>query len=155
MKIGELAKRSGLAPSRIRFYEASGLLRAAQRLANGYREYAPEAQLVLALIVRAQEAGFSLDEIRGMLPDDLADWRHADLVPKLRAKVANIEAMEQRLAASKARLLEVIRQVENKPDEMACRDNAKRMLDELVAAPPVAASPAPSPLPPQHADTAS
>ncbi|NBI47030.1 MULTISPECIES: MerR family transcriptional regulator [Burkholderia] len=155
MKIGELAKRSGLAPSRIRFYEASGLLRAAQRLANGYREYAPEAQLVLALIVRAQEAGFSLDEIRSMLPDDLADWRHADLVPKLRAKVADIEAMEQRLAASKARLLEVIRQVEGKPDEMACRDNAKRMLDELVAAPPAASSPAPSPLPPEHADTAS
>ncbi|WP_186013104.1 MerR family transcriptional regulator [Burkholderia gladioli] len=155
MKIGELAKRSGLAPSRIRFYEASGLLRAAQRLANGYREYAPEAQLVLALIVRAQEAGFSLDEIRGMLPDDLADWRHADLVPKLRAKVADIEAMEQRLAASKARLLEVIRQVEGKPDEMACRDNAKRMLDELVAAPPAASSPTPSPLPPEHADTAS
>ncbi|WP_126240169.1 MerR family transcriptional regulator [Burkholderia gladioli] len=155
MKIGELAKRSGLAPSRIRFYEASGLLRATQRQANGYREYAPEAQLVLALIVRAQEAGFSLGEIRSMLPDDLADWRHADLVPKLRAKVADIEAMEQRLAASKARLLEVIRQVEGKPDEMACRDNAKRMLDELVAAPPAASSPAPSPLPPEHADTAS
>ncbi|KAF1059094.1 MerR family transcriptional regulator [Burkholderia gladioli] len=155
MKIGELAKRSGLAPSRIRFYEASGLLRAAQRQANGYREYAPEAQLVLALIVRAQEAGFSLGEIRSMLPDHLADWRHADLVPKLRAKVADIEAMEQRLAASKARLLEVIRQVEGKPDEMACRDNAKRMLDELVAAPPPASSPAPSPLPPEHADTAS
>ncbi|MEN0105958.1 MAG: MerR family DNA-binding transcriptional regulator, partial [Pseudomonas sp.] len=42
MKIGELAQRTNLAPSRIRFYEASGLI-AAQRHANGYRHYPTHA----------------------------------------------------------------------------------------------------------------
>lgn len=38
MKIGELARRTGLAASRIRFYEEAGLL-VVQRQANGYRDY--------------------------------------------------------------------------------------------------------------------
>ncbi len=134
MKIGELAKRSGLAASRIRFYEARGLLRAATRQANGYREYTAEAQRVLTVIVRAQQAGFSLDEIRGMLPDDLANWRHDDIVPKLRAKVADIEAMERQLALSRSRLTALIEQIEGRPDSMACRENARRVLDGLADA---------------------
>lgn len=63
MKVGELAKLSGLAPSRIRFYEASGLLKSVTRRANGYREYAPETVWILEIITGAQSAGFSLDEI--------------------------------------------------------------------------------------------
>lgn len=39
MRIGELAKISGLAPSRIRLYEASGLIKSVGRKANGYREH--------------------------------------------------------------------------------------------------------------------
>ncbi|ALK32352.1 MerR family transcriptional regulator [Burkholderia plantarii] len=135
MKIGELARRTGLAPSRIRFYEARGLLRTATRLANGYREYASDAELALAVIVHAQQAGFSLDEIRDMLPEDLSDWRHDELLPRLRRKVADIERMEQQLALGKARLLAVIRQVEEKPDDMACAENARRVLDGLLVAP--------------------
>ena len=49
MKIGELAKRSGLSPSRIRFYESVGLLKAVQRQPNGYRTYPDQAVLVLAV----------------------------------------------------------------------------------------------------------
>lgn len=64
MRIGELAKISGLAPSRIRFYEASGLIKSVERKANGYRDYAPDTEWVLEIITGAQAAGFSLDEIR-------------------------------------------------------------------------------------------
>lgn len=35
MKIGELAQKTGLAPSRIRFYERIGLLKTVTRKANG------------------------------------------------------------------------------------------------------------------------
>ena len=38
MKIGELARRSGLAASTIRFYESKGLLKAVSRQSNGYRD---------------------------------------------------------------------------------------------------------------------
>ncbi len=69
MKIGELAGRSGLAPSRIRFYEASGLI-SAQRQANGYRRYTEQALQTLSIISCAQHAGFSLEEIRRLLPQD-------------------------------------------------------------------------------------
>lgn len=52
MKIGELAKLTGLATSRIRFYEASGLIRS-QRKANGYRDYAADTVWILEQIGRA------------------------------------------------------------------------------------------------------
>jgi DNA-binding transcriptional MerR regulator len=54
MKIGELARRSGLNASRIRFYEAKGLLNVVSRKANGYREYPAEALTILDIIVGAQ-----------------------------------------------------------------------------------------------------
>ncbi|MBG6351662.1 MerR family DNA-binding transcriptional regulator, partial [Pseudomonas aeruginosa] len=52
MKIGELAKLTGLATSRIRFYEASGLIRS-QRKANGYRDYAADTVWILELVTGA------------------------------------------------------------------------------------------------------
>ena len=67
MRIGELAKISGLAPSRIRFYEASGLISSVERKANGYRDYAPDTEWVLEIITGAQAAGFSLEEIRQLM----------------------------------------------------------------------------------------
>ncbi|MBI8491945.1 MerR family DNA-binding transcriptional regulator, partial [Pseudomonas aeruginosa] len=56
MKIGELAKLTGLATSRIRFYEASGLIRS-QRKANGYRDYAADTVWILELVTGAPGAG--------------------------------------------------------------------------------------------------
>ncbi|MBH3509143.1 MerR family DNA-binding transcriptional regulator, partial [Pseudomonas aeruginosa] len=55
MKIGELAKLTGLATSRIRFYEASGLIRS-QRKANGYRDYAADTVWILELVTRRPPA---------------------------------------------------------------------------------------------------
>ena len=43
MRIGELAKLSGLTPSRIRFYEAAGVVTAVERTENGYRDYSRRA----------------------------------------------------------------------------------------------------------------
>ena len=51
MRIGELARRSG--PSRIRFYEAKGLINVVSRKANGYREYPADALIILDIIVGA------------------------------------------------------------------------------------------------------
>ena len=67
MQIGALARTSGLAASTIRFYESKGLLPPASRQANGYRDYSPQAPALLALIASAQQAGFTLDEIRATI----------------------------------------------------------------------------------------
>jgi DNA-binding transcriptional MerR regulator len=130
MKIGELAQRSGLAASRIRFYEGIGLLKA-ERQPNGYRTYSPQAVLVLNLIAAAQQAGFSLDEIRMLLPPDLAQWKHGTLIEALRGKVQDIEALEMRLAQSKTHLIALLAEIEAKPEEIDCAANAERVLSRM------------------------
>lgn len=133
MKIGELAKRSGLAASAIRFYESKGLLKAASRQSNGYRDYPPEALSLLSIIMDAQQAGFTLDEIKRLLPTDAAVWRHAELMTALRDKVADIEVLEARLAQSKAHIQSLMALIDAKPDDMDCQANAARVLASLGA----------------------
>jgi DNA-binding transcriptional MerR regulator len=132
MNIGELAKRTGLTNSRIRFYESAGLLKTVDRRPNGYRTYPPEAELVLELIATAQKAGFSLDEIRTLIPSDLADWRHDALIEALRRKVGDIGALEARLAQSKAQLVALIADIEAKPNDIDCAANARRVLSNIL-----------------------
>ncbi len=131
MKIGELAQRTQLAPSRIRYYEASGLI-AAQRHANGYRHYPAHTVSTLEIILNAQRAGFSLEEIRRFLPDNNPQGLdHGEILVSLRRKVVEIEAMQQRLAQNKARLLAIIGDIENRPEGMGCGDNAERVLENM------------------------
>jgi len=59
MRIGELARRSGLTTSRIRFYEAKGLLNVVSRKANGYREYPADALMILGIIIGTADRLFS------------------------------------------------------------------------------------------------
>ncbi|SMB25024.1 Transcriptional regulator [Sterolibacterium denitrificans] len=123
-----MAKRCGLAPSRIRFYESQGLLQAVSRQTNGYREYPEEALLSLQIIVSAQNAGFTLDEIRSLVPADLTSWKHDELIVGLERKIAQIEALEARLAQNRANLQALIEDVRNKPENMDCAENAKRLM---------------------------
>lgn len=131
MKIGELAERTGLTASRIRFYERIGLLKSVERQSNGYRSYPDDAVLILKLIATGQRAGFSLDELRTLLPRDLADWEHGTLLDTLRRKVQDIEALQAQLAQSKAQLVELMAQIEAKPRDMDCAANARRVLSEM------------------------
>lgn len=132
MKIGELAKRSGQTQSRIRFYERIGLLKLVDRRSNGYRTYPPEALVVLNLIDTAQSAGFTLDEIRQMVPSDLDEWKHDGLLDALRTKVAEITALEAKLKNSKAQIKRLIAEIEAKPDDMDCKDNARRIMANML-----------------------
>ncbi|CAI8818244.1 MerR family transcriptional regulator [Pseudomonas sp. IT-P395] len=131
MKIGELAKISGLAPSRIRFYEASGLINSVGRKANGYRDYAPETEWILQIITSAQSAGFSLEEIRQLLPVNAQDWQHEGMLVGLKRKVEEIEVLQQRLAHNKAQLLRVIHGIESKPADVGCADNAQLLINQM------------------------
>lgn len=63
MKIGELARRAGLNPSAIRYYERMGVLNPPHR-ASGQRRYHNEALDRVLLVRFASEMGFSLPEIR-------------------------------------------------------------------------------------------
>ena len=63
MLISDVAVRVGLRPSTIRYYEQVGILEPAQR-ASGQRRYDNTVLYRLALIQRARQTGFTLDEIR-------------------------------------------------------------------------------------------
>lgn len=131
MKIGGLAKLSGLTASRIRFYESSGLIKSVERKANGYRDYGPEAVWILEIITGAQNAGFSLDEIRTLLPISADDWQHDELLESLKRKVSEIEVLQKRLEQNKAQLLVVIEGIETKPEGLLCSENTQRLLNRL------------------------
>lgn len=131
MKIGELARQTGLAPSAIRFYEAQGLLKGVKRLPNGYRDYPPQTATLLSILNGAQRAGFTLDEIRQLLPQDLGHWQHDELIAALQQKVAEIAALQQRLEHNRQHLQQLISLIEDRPDDIDCQDNAARVLASM------------------------
>lgn len=132
MKIGELAQLSGLSASRIRFYEAQGLIRQVERQANGYRRYPLQALQTLEIIQCAQQAGFSLEELKRLLPDvTTGAFKRDELMAGLERKVEQIEVMQQHLAQSKAKLLRVIEDIQAWPEGIACEANAERVLASL------------------------
>jgi len=59
MKVSELARRAGVAPSAVRFYEEMGVLPLAARRDNGYREYADESLARLRLVVALRRLGLA------------------------------------------------------------------------------------------------
>lgn len=65
MDISEVARKSGVAASALRFYERKGLIRSLER-DGARRKFSPAVLDQLALIALGQAAGFSLDEIRAM-----------------------------------------------------------------------------------------
>lgn len=66
LAIGGVAGRAGMSASRIRYYEARGLLREPERSA-GKRRYTEDVFRRLAIIDAAQRVGFTLEEIRDLL----------------------------------------------------------------------------------------
>jgi MerR family copper efflux transcriptional regulator len=67
MRIGEVARRSGIPAHTIRFYEERKLVTRVARSDAGYRVYSEHVIDELGFIRRAQRLGFSLDEIREIL----------------------------------------------------------------------------------------
>src|SRR6266480_4730099 len=64
--IGALGRRTGLAPSALRYYERAGVLMPAGRT-NGRRYYSSASAERIALIRLCQEAGFTLAEVRAFV----------------------------------------------------------------------------------------
>ena len=110
MSIGEVARRAGIRPSAIRYYESMRVLPAA-RLVNTKRRYTADIFPRLTLIKIAQEAGFTVDEMRQVLNNQDEDaqvdggWRAL-----ARQKLLEVEQRMQRIARMKHILEEALRQ---------------------------------------------
>ena len=80
LTVGEVAHRSGFAPSALRYYEREGLL-SATRTAGGQRRYERHVLRRLAFIRAARNIGLSLEEVKVALASlpggrtpTVADW---------------------------------------------------------------------------------
>ena len=67
MRIGELARESGITAKTVRYYEGIGLMSEPPREDSGYRRYGPDDLSRLRFIVGAKQLGLSLEEIRDVL----------------------------------------------------------------------------------------
>ena len=95
LTIGQVALRAGMRSSRIRYYEAHGILPAPERV-SGMRRYSSDVVRRLAIIDAAQRVGFSLDEIRGLFADyGIAHERLRELAER---KLPDIDELIRRAA---------------------------------------------------------
>jgi MerR family copper efflux transcriptional regulator len=67
MNIGAVSQRSGVPAKTIRYYESIGLIRAADRRGNNYRDYSDSDVQTLRFISRARGLGFSVKEVGALL----------------------------------------------------------------------------------------
>lgn len=96
MDIAEVARRTGIASSALRYYERRGLIRSVAP-AGARRRFAPAVLDQLALIALGQAAGLSLDEIQSMLSPGGGG---ANIDRRLlAAKADEIDAMARQLRA--------------------------------------------------------
>lgn len=108
MRISHLAQTLGIRPSAIRYYEQIGLLAPPARIA-GRRVYGREAVDRLELIMAAQQASFTLAEIR-----ELVSVLQADNLPSngwsrlATAKLAKLDATVSRLRSARRALARAI-----------------------------------------------
>jgi len=74
LSIGEVAARTGLKVTAVRYYDEIGLIASTSRV-GGKRRFAPDVVGRISFVRRARDAGFTLEEIGGMLDDSVGDWR--------------------------------------------------------------------------------
>ena len=98
MTIGEVAKKTGLRTSAIRYYERAGLLPKAPRY-GGQRRYDDSVLWRLAVLERAKQCGFTLREVRLLFsgvgrPAERWEW----LAPR---KIAELDVLIERATKMK------------------------------------------------------
>jgi MerR family redox-sensitive transcriptional activator SoxR len=109
MTIGAVARRAGVATSAIRYYEAIGLVPSPARL-NGRRRYDANTLQRLVVIERAQQAGFTLAEIRELFFGFVAGTPPAARWEALaQRKLGELEAQLTRIRAMQRLLHEGLR----------------------------------------------
>ncbi|CAL9543281.1 Mercuric resistance operon regulatory protein [Streptomyces sp. enrichment culture] len=106
MRIGELARATGVSTRSLRYYEAQGLL-PAERTANGYREYDERAVRQVAFIQDLYRAGLSSQLIRDIIPCAAPESSGGDcdaLVARVREVRDQLARQERQLADRRAML---------------------------------------------------
>jgi MerR family mercuric resistance operon transcriptional regulator len=108
LKIGQLARQTGLSIKTIRYYERRGLLEQPPRTQSGYRLYGPEEVARVRFVQRAKLLGLTLEEIKELV-ELAARCNEGEIVPRLEevleAKLKETERKMAELSAFRQNLL--------------------------------------------------
>lgn len=108
--IGDVAKRFGLNPRTIRYYEMIGLLPRARRTESGYRVYSDETIERLEFILKAKTLGLKLHEIKEiLLLHDKGEVPCECTRKFIKNKISEIEDKITSLTELKIRLTELLK----------------------------------------------
>lgn len=109
LKVGGVAKHAGVNLQTIHYYERRGLLPKPQRTISNHRVYPDDAVLRVRFIKRAQELGFTLEEIKSLLSLRSAPRsRCADFRARAEAKLHAIDEKVRALRAMRRALNKLI-----------------------------------------------
>ena len=132
LKIGEISKITSTAVSALRYYEEIGLLKPAWKSGAKYRYYKKDDIQLIVFIKKAQNIGFTLDEIKLILSErssgkspcpkvrDLAQRK----ITELREKIKDLKLIERDL---KRYILNCCQEEDSKPHE----SNVCKMIDKV------------------------
>jgi DNA-binding transcriptional MerR regulator len=132
MRIGQIAKHTGLSVDAIRFYERNGLLAAPARSQGGFRLYSAVDLSTLEFIRNLQALGFSLTEIREFLALRTNELRAcSEMRKKLDRKIKDIHAKRTALVKLEDELKAALQK---------CNSQLKRSRGKSVPCPVLAAA---------------
>ncbi|MCH9731518.1 MAG: MerR family transcriptional regulator [Actinomycetia bacterium] len=109
MRTSEVAAQAQVNTQTLRYYERRGLLPEPERTRSGYRVYTPDAVRVVRFIKRAQQLGFTLDDIEDLLqlaeggPDSCGEAR-----TMARSRIADLQLRINELAGMRDALTRLI-----------------------------------------------
>ena len=105
LKVSQIAKKSGVSPDAVRFYEKEGLLPPAPRTESGYRAYDESTTERIRFIKGAQSMGLRLSEIRELLEiQDRGACPCGHTTAIVERRIAEIDAEMQRLTELRSQL---------------------------------------------------
>lgn len=106
-RTSELADRAGVNVHTVRYYESRGLLPEPPRTAAGYRQFGPDHLSRLRFIRRAQNLGFTLEEIRELLALRVVPGGGTEVREKTAGKISEIDAKIRDLQRIRSKLVEL------------------------------------------------
>jgi DNA-binding transcriptional MerR regulator len=126
LRISEVAERTGVPATTLRYYEDIGLIGPALRSANGYRTYDERDLERLAVITRAKKLDISLEDVRDLVAawesDECGTVQHslsgivAARLEETRGRIADLTGLADQLEQARERL-------SGKPQDGACTDD--------------------------------
>jgi MerR family mercuric resistance operon transcriptional regulator len=120
MRIGEAAAEAGVNIQTLRYYERRGLLREPKRQPSGYRAYTDETVRVVRFIKRAQELGFTLNDVEDLLRLTVDGARCEDVQTIAAKKLQELQEKIEALTAMKGALVHLLGQCRRRKRRVSC-----------------------------------